>query len=88
MPCINFPQYTDCNDVLLMDRVLRYESLSEELDMLFQDIGVPFSGSLGVEAKAHYRKDRRSYRTVLSKMHRETVARHFIDEIEMHRYEY
>lgn len=84
--CINYPSYTDANGKLLVDRVVKYESMIEELAEVFKMLEIPFSGSLGVRAKSEHRKDRRSYRNVFSNQHQATIARVFAREIEMHGY--
>ena len=84
--CINFPQYTDSNGFILVDKVVRYESLMEELGIIFSKLGIPFYGSLGVRAKSEHRKDRRPYQDVFSDKQRAIIETAFKREIEMHGY--
>ena len=49
----NYPLYTWKNKVIV-DRVLRYENLSEELTEVYAELGVPFKG-LTEKAKGNYR---------------------------------
>lgn len=88
--CHNLPAYRDPENPgkLLVDRVLRYENLMDELGDVFGTLGVPFEGSLHVNAKADYRKDRRPYREVYTDEQREIVARKFADEIALIGYEF
>ena len=81
--CIDHPIYTEPRDPqrLLVDRVVRYESLNEELSDVFQQFGVSFDGSLGVRAKGGFRDDRRSYREVYTEAQREIVAHAYRREI-------
>ena len=87
--CKSWELYTDTdNRTLLVDRVLRYENLDEELGDVFRTLGVPWSGSLGVRAKSGYRKDRRHYRDWYSEAQRDQVAEAFADEIREFGYEF
>ena len=87
--CVCYPLYTDrAHSQIIVDRVLRYERLREELGEVFGQLGVPFAGSLNVQAKAEYRNDRRPYREVYTSAQREIVARAFAWEIERHGYEF
>ena len=86
--CINFPTYTDANGNLLVDRVIKYEALAEELGSVFNDLGIPFNGSLGVHAKSEHRKDRRPYQEVFSAKHKTKIETAFAREIEMHGYQF
>lgn len=83
---VEHTMYTDRAGRLLVDRVLRYERLDEELAEVFQMLDVPFSGQLGVRAKGDYRADRRSYREIFTPDQRDLVARAFAKEIEMFGY--
>lgn len=78
--------YTDSNGFLLVDKVVKYESLIEGLGTVFQELGVPFDGSLGVRAKSEHRKDRRAYQDIFSDKQRDIIEREFAEEIEMHGY--
>lgn len=84
--CFNFPKYTDSNGHILVDKVVKYESLADELGVIFKELGISFDGSLGVRAKSEHRIDRRPYRDVLSSTQRDIIERAFSREIEMHGY--
>lgn len=84
--CINFPIYTDANGLVLVDKVVKYESLIDDLEIIFQGLGIPFEGSLGVRAKSEHRKDKRPYQDVISDTQREIIEKAFAREIEMHGY--
>jgi hypothetical protein len=83
---LNYPQYLDERGNLLVDRVLKYETLTEELSEVFGRLGVPFNGDLGVHAKSEYRTDRRNYREVFTPEQRSIVERLFAKEIALHGY--
>jgi len=86
--CLNFPKYTDFNNrnKIIVDRVLRYETLNEELTDVFGSLGIPFNGTLDIHAKSGYKKDRRSYREILTKEQSEKISAIYKKEIEMHNY--
>jgi len=87
---INYPIYTEPSapSRLLVDRVLHYESLDAELAIIFDQLGIPFDGSLGVNAKSEYRKDRRHYREVYTREQAERVGKIFEVECSLHGYEF
>lgn len=47
-------KYTDHDGSLMVDRILRYENLNEELSDVFKTLGVPFTG-LTTRAKGNHR---------------------------------
>jgi hypothetical protein len=81
--CVDHPAYTEPSDSnrIIVDRVLRYESLQQELTDVFGTVGIPFSGSLGVNAKSEYRMDRRPYREVYALSQARCVEEVFAQEI-------
>jgi hypothetical protein len=82
--CINYPLYTDRNGKMMVDKVIRYESLISELAKVFDKLGIPFEGTLGVRAKSDYRRDRRPYDEVFDARQREVIEKAFSREIELH----
>lgn len=86
--CLNYPKYTDLNGALMVDKVLRYENLIDELAEVFELVKVPFSGSLGVKAKSEHRLDRAPYQEVLNERQRQIISEAFFKEIAMHGYLY
>lgn len=87
--CINYPQYMDKSGKrVLVDRVLRYESLDQDLSNVFNALGVPFNGTLGVRAKGGHRRDRRSYREAFPARYRDTVEQIFRKELDLHGYSF
>ncbi len=83
---INHPIYTDSKGYVLVDKVIKFESLMEELGHVFDQLGIPFEGSLGVKAKSEYRKDRRPYQEVFTAEQRKIIEKAFAKEIELHGY--
>jgi hypothetical protein len=87
---VDFPRYTEPADPgrVIVDRVLRYERLADELRVVFAMLGVPFDGSLGVHAKSEYRTDRRPYREVYTRAQAALVGRVFDAERRLYGYEF
>jgi hypothetical protein len=86
--CSNYPFYTDRNGEIIVDRILRYEDLDEELSEVLGMLDIPFDGKLSVRAKGRYREDRRPYQEVLSDAQRRLVERMYRQEIELMGYEF
>ena len=80
--------YTDEAGQLLVDRVVRYEHLADDLGEVFAHLGIPFEGELGVKAKSGYRSDRRSYRDVFTPEQQQIIADAFAWEIESFGYRF
>jgi len=87
---INFPKYTDPDDPkkVIVDEVVYYESLINDLDRLFKRIGIPFYGSLGANAKSEYRTDRRHYHEVYSPEQGAFIEDVFKQELSLHCYRF
>jgi hypothetical protein len=85
---INFPKYTDPKNPskVIVDEVLYYENLVDDLDRVFKRIGIPFHGSLGVAAKSEYRNDKRHYADVYTPEQALLVGDAFKQEIFLHGY--
>lgn len=87
---INFPLYTEMDNPkkIIVDRVIFYETLLNDLGEIFPDLGIRFNGSLGVNAKSEYRTDRRPYQEILTESQAELIHKIYLPEIEMHGYRY
>jgi hypothetical protein len=84
---LNHAKYTDARDGrIIVDRVLRYERLTDDLAGVFRELDIPFRGSLGVNAKSEYRTDRRPYREVYSAAQADRVRHVFAEEMRLHGY--
>lgn len=86
--CLNYPKYTNNRGEIIVDRVIKYESLTEELSQVFGMLGIPFDGTLGVRAKSGYRRDWRPYQEVYTSKQRAIIKKAFAKEIEIHGYTY
>lgn len=84
---INFPRYMDpSGSRIIVDRVLKYENLMDELDDVFRMLGIPFEGTLNVNAKSEYRTDQRPYQEVFTEEQARYIERIFSKEIDLHGY--
>lgn len=86
---INYPRYTDtASGAIIVDRIMRYETLNVDLAEVLGQLNVRFGGELAVKAKSGYRTDRRPYQVVFNERQRRIVERAFAKEIEMHGYRF
>jgi Sulfotransferase family len=86
---INYFRYTDrSGQKIIVDRIVRYENLTDELSKVFSQLNIPFGGMLGVTAKSEYRTDRRPYQQVFNDNQRRIVEKAFAKEIELHGYRF
>src|SRR5438477_11385264 len=75
---INYPRYTNpSGSRIIVDRVVRYENLTNELAAVFARLNLPFEGDLGIRKKGHFRTDRTPYQSVLNLKQRRIVERVF-----------
>lgn len=88
--CVDYLAYVEPQNKshIILDRVLKYESLMEELGAVFKHLGIPFTGELGVNAKSEYRSDRRHYEDVLSDEQAKSISNAFAHEISLFGYKY
>ena len=86
---INYPRYTNpSGSRIIVDRVVRYENLTNELGDIFARLNVPFEGDLGVRKKGHFRTDSTPYQLVFTPKQRQMVERVFAREIQLHGYRF
>jgi len=86
---INYFRYTDrSGSRIIVDRVVRYENLMNELAEVFSQLNLSFEGILGVRAKSDYRTDRTPYQLVFNKQQRRIVEEAFAREIDLHQYHF
>jgi hypothetical protein len=85
----NYFRYTDRSGrKIIVDRILRYESLLSELGEVFAQLRIPFGGTLGIGAKSEYRTDRQPYQEVFNDQQRRTIEKAFAKEIQLHGYRF
>ncbi len=81
----NFPLYT-WKDEVIVDRVLKYENLNDELAALYSELDIPFSG-LTEKAKGNYRKNK-NYRELHSDFTKKRTEEIFKKELDYFKYEF
>ena len=86
--CRNYGRYTDGSGQTIVDRILKYEKLNDELAEVFGSLGIPYYGDLGVRAKGEYRTDRRHYREILNREQRDKIGAVFESEIALFGYRF
>ena len=86
---LNYFRYTDRSSArIIVDRVLRYENLVNDLAEVFSQLNIRFEGDLGVRAKAEYRTNYTPYQSVFNEKQRRIVEQAFAKEIELHGYRF
>ena len=87
---LDVPAYTEPGNPsqIIVDEVIYYESLAEDIGRTFKRLGIPFNGSLGVNAKSEYRTDRRHYHDVYTPEQARIVGTAFKQELSLHDYAY
>lgn len=86
--CLNYPNYCDSTNQIIVDKVLKYENLNQELGLIFSKLSIPFNGSLEIFEKSQYRKDRRHYRQVFTPFQKKLIEEAFQIEIDLHGYSF
>jgi len=84
----NYHMYTDVKGNLILDKVIKFETLEGSLSKVFDYLGIPFNGTLNIRAKSTSRKDRRPYQEIYSKEQRQIIEKEFEDEIRIHGYSF
>src|SRR4029077_10893054 len=87
-PINHFRYMAHWQSKIIVDRIIRFETLLAELDDVFAQLNIPFEGILGIAAKSEYRADRRPYQDVFNDRQRRIIERAFAKEIELHGYRF
>lgn len=82
----NFEIYTIKNRVAV-DYVAKYENLMEELEIIYQKLGIPFDGWLP-KAKGGIRHDKRHYSEVLTQEQADLIGKKCRKEIDLFGYKF
>jgi hypothetical protein len=72
---------------LAVDKICRFENLSEELEEVRKKVGIPEKLELP-RAKSKFRKDKRDYREIFGEADKARIADLFHDEINLFGYEF
>jgi hypothetical protein len=75
------------NNKIAVDKICKFENLSEELETVRKHVGIPEPLVL-VQAKSIYRKDGSNYRELLGYEGRDVIAEMFREEIDLLGYEW
>ena len=73
---------------IIVDRLVRYENLMNDLAEVFSQLNMRFEGNLGGRAQSEYRTDRRPFQSVFNDEQRKIVEKAFAREIELHGYRF
>jgi len=84
---LNLNKLMDKNfDKILCDKIIKYENLNEELSIVFQKLGIPFSGKLEIFKKKSKRK--RGYRNFYDDKSKKLIEEIFWKDMEMFGYKF
>lgn len=84
----NFKNYTEAfSDKLLVNKVLRYEELNNDLGLVFNMLGVPFKGELTVFAKSNVNHDK-NYKKIINGKQAKKINELFGKEIALWGYSF
>lgn len=84
---LNLPLYTDRGGDLMVDRILQYEDLDAELGRIFQELGIPWTGTLDVRAKSGFRTAARGpAREALPEHYKDRIRQVFAEEFRLNGY--
>ena len=75
------------NDEIVVDRVCRFENISEELEIVRRRLGIPQKLELP-KAKSRFREDKRNYRDILTDTEKVQVENIFSNEIKLFNYSF
>ncbi len=78
----NFPFYADSSGRLMVDRILRFENLDEEIEQVCQRPGLPFENwKKSKRLKVSHYPDEHGYKHFYTEQQKELVAKDFAIEI-------
>lgn len=86
--CSDFDRYCGPDGKILVDSILRYESLLDDFSEICEKLRIPFDGDLGFNINSQFRTDRRSYRDVYTDSQIQVVATVYKREIDLLGYEF
>ena len=81
--CLNYPLYCDRNQNILVDHIIKYENLDEELTCIFKMLGIPFSGRLNEREKSNYRDSNVPYQRLFNKEQIKFIGEIFEQELKL-----
>lgn len=81
--CLNHPLYCDRNQNVLVDHIIKYENLDDELTRIFKMLGIPFSGRLNERAKSNYRDHNMSYQRLFNAEQIKFIGEIFEQELKL-----
>jgi hypothetical protein len=85
----NYPRYADpWTDELLVNHICRYENLNEELEIIFNKLGMPFENFGNYRAKGKYRIKREHYSEIIKEPYIDKIRAVFYKEIKLMEYEF
>jgi len=84
--CVDWDCYTDMAGKLIVDRVIKYENLEQDLKDVLAGLGIQSTGTLDVRAKSNHRQDGVPYQRLFSNVQRLQIQKAFRREIALLEY--
>lgn len=79
--CLNYPLYSNQEGVIMVDKILRFETLNQDLRSLFAHLNLPFNGALPFFEKSEYRPTGIEHAAYLSSEQKDKIYEVFRPEI-------
>jgi hypothetical protein len=83
----DYRKYSDMDGKIIVDKIIKYEELNNELDIIFKKLKIPFEGQLNIFAKSSYRQNK-AYREFYNKETMKIIEDVFKKEIEIFNYKF
>ena len=85
----NYNSYTNGSGKVIVDKILRYENLDEELKQVFHQLGIPYDDwKKSKKLKTTQRPDKKEYKKYYTKEQKEYVAKKYANEIKLMGYKF
>ena len=82
--CFNYTQYmNEVHSDVIVDKIIDFKNLNQELGVVFEKIGIPYNGSLTVRTKHNYKGISNKEEFILSKEQIEQIRIKYSKEIKI-----
>ena len=81
--CSDYELYTDSDGSVIVDRIIKYENLNNELSSVFNKLKIPFHGALDIYAKNEYRNKNKKYQEYFTSDQVDLIKQSHHKEIEL-----
>lgn len=87
--CSDLDKYTEPSNPskIIIDHIIQYEDLNNELSRIFSILKIPFHGTLNVHAKSEFRDRSKHYTELFSEQQLDKIRKIFSREIALYGYQ-